>query len=79
MTLSLSRRARVALRQFLAFWIRPKHRFRYPHEVAEAIDKLEDARRRNDCRDISYWRRRLRETRLDGLSLEVHGKHWRMQ
>ena len=77
--IALSRRARVALRQFLSFWVRPKHRFRYPHEVALAINKLEDARRRNDCRAIGFWTRRLRETRLDCLSVETYGRHWSQQ
>jgi hypothetical protein len=77
LTMTLSRFARVALRHFLAAWVSGRHRLRTPKEVAEAIDKLEDARRRNDCRAIGYWRKRVAMTRMDALSMEVRGQHWR--
>lgn len=76
--MTLSRRARASLRNFLAWWIGPKH-LRTPHAVLEAMQDEREARARNDCRAVGEARRRARQARLDGLSLETYGKHWRMQ
>lgn len=75
--MTLSRRARVALRNFLAYWTSPK--VRTPRAVLEAMQDEREARARNDCRAVGEARRRARQARLDGLSLETYGKHWRMQ
>jgi hypothetical protein len=76
--MTLSRRARVSLRNFLAFWTGRK-RYRTPHAVLEAMQAEREARARNDCRKVGEARRRVRQARLDGLSLETYGRHWRTQ
>ena len=76
--MTLSRRARAALRNFLAFWTGRK-RYRTPHAVLEAMQDERDARARNDCRKVGEARRQLRHARLDGLSLETYGRHWSPQ
>ena len=73
---TLSRRARAALRNFLAYWTGP-NRQRTPHAVREAMEAEREARARNDTSAIGKARQRLRLARLDGLSLETYGKHWR--
>ena len=77
--MTLSRYARTVLRHFLSSWTAGRHRLRTPKEVAEAIDKLADARRRNDCRAIGYWQKRVALTRMDALSVETFGRHWRAE
>ena len=68
--MTLSRRARVALRNFLAFWVGPK-RYRTPHAVLQAMQDERDARARNDCRAVGKARQRLRQARHEGLRREV--------
>lgn len=77
--MTLSHRARCALRNFLAFWSGGRRHYRTPHDVLAAMQDEREARARNDCRAVGEARRRARQARLDGLSLETYGKHWRMQ
>ena len=77
--MTLSRRSRAALRNFLAWWTCGCRHYRTPHAVLEAMQDEREARARNDCRKVGEARRRARQARLDGLSLETYGRHWRMQ
>lgn len=62
----------VKLRIFLSWWTRPAQPLiRIPRAVAEAQDRLRDARARGCCRDIGEARRELRYVRHDGLRSEI--------
>lgn len=67
----LSHHARVALRNFLAWWTGGHKRLRVPHDVLAAMQDEREARARNDTRAIGHARQRLRQARLDGLRREL--------
>lgn len=72
MLASLSHRARIALRQFIAIWIKPEPQpTRLPKAIAEALREADAAKARNDCRGLGRARQTLRQVRIDGLRREV--------
>jgi len=66
----LSRRARVALRNALAWWS-GRRRYRTPHAILEAQQDERDALRRGWTQGVHQARQRLRQARHEGLKQEL--------
>ena len=69
--MKLSRHARCALRNFLAWWTGGRRHYHTPRAILAAQEAEREAIRRGCCRDVHAARQRLREARLEGLRQEV--------